>query len=257
MQIDTVSITLQGLTKTETRRIAVSSVAGARYSLRDTKGMRKHLDDLLAQGNPVPMTNPSIYRIGRYLLTQSAEFEVQGPLTGGECEVVAIRDLDERVFITVGSDHCDRELEPLFGDKTKQMCPHPLASTAWYYDEVRDHWDSLQLSSRVTVGKVTIKLQDNYLSTLVDLEYLLQMEKVNSLPRPMALFCGAVALCDSVSTEIDEYKLPPETAEGVGDSFTVRLHDPVLQRSIEHSYKAIVLGDDIEERRYLNRNRTV
>ena len=77
------------------------------------------------------------------------------------------------------------------------------------------------------------------------------------MPLPMALFCGAVAFCDSLSAEIDEHKLPPETAEGVGDSFAVRLHDPVLERSIEHSYKAIVLGDDIEERRSLERHKAV
>ena len=53
-------------------------------------------------------TNPSVFRIGRYLLTQDPEFEVQGPLTGCEAEVVAIRERDE-VFISVGSDQCDRE----------------------------------------------------------------------------------------------------------------------------------------------------
>ena len=85
MEVNTISITLQGLKRTEIRNIPVGSVAGARYSSRDTKGMRKHLDSLLDQGKILPMSNPSIYRIGSYLLTQSPEFEVQGPLTGGEC----------------------------------------------------------------------------------------------------------------------------------------------------------------------------
>jgi hypothetical protein len=215
--------------------------------------MRKYLDGLLAQGKTVPLSNPSIFRIGSYLLTQSSEFEVQGPMTGGECEVVAIRDLDDRIFITVGSDQCDREVEPLFGDKTKQMCPHPIASTAWNYDEIRDHWDSLQLSSQVTVGKETFQLQDSAISTLVDLKYLLGMEKVGSLPLPMVLYCGAVAFRESASTEITERNLPKETAEGVGDSFAVRLYDPVLNRSLAHCYRAISLGDDLEERRTLQR----
>jgi len=255
--VNTISIALQGLIRSEIRNITVVSVAGARYASRDIEGMRRHLDSLLAQGKILPLSNPSIFRIGSYLLTQSSEFEVQGPMTGGESEVVAIRDLDGRILITVGSDQCDREVEPLFGDKTKQMCPHPVASTAWYYDEIRDHWDSLKLSSQVTVGKETVQLQDSAISSLVDLEYLLGMEKVRSLRLPMVLFCGAVAFRESVSAEVFERNLPPETAEGIGDSFLVQLYDPVLKRSIEHRYRAIPLGDDLEERRTIQRGLSI
>ena len=126
MRIEPVEILVQRKDRTERRIIPIGSVAGARFSSRDVAGMRKELDAALARGESGTKTNPAIFHIGRYLLTQASEFEVQGPLTGGEAEIVAIRDGNE-ILITTGSDQCDRELDPLFQDKPKQMCPHPIA----------------------------------------------------------------------------------------------------------------------------------
>ena len=114
------------------RTIHVASVSGARVSSRDVQGMRQKLDVMIAHDGhytAATRTNPSVFRISRHLLTQDDQFEVQGPLTGCEAEVVAIREQGE-IFISVGSDQCDRELDSLFPDKPKQMCPHPIASTA-------------------------------------------------------------------------------------------------------------------------------
>ena len=36
---------------------------------------------------------------------------------------------------------------------------------------------------------------------------------------------------------------------GVGDRFLVRLHDPVLGRSIEHEFRPVPLGDDLSQRK--------
>jgi len=208
------------------------------------------LDEMIARDgrySAATETNPSIFRIGRYLLTQASEFEVQGHLTGGEAEVVAIRDGTE-VFISVGSDQCDRELDPLFPDKPKQMCPHPIASVAWPYSEVREHWDSLRISSEVIVGKDTIPLQDSLLRVLVDLEFLLAMEEVKTLPDPMFLYCGAAPFLESAQSMVKRLGLPEETTDGVGDEFLVRLNDPVLDRIIEHRFRPIAIGDDFSER---------
>jgi S-adenosylmethionine synthetase len=150
MRIEKMVINVHNRHSKKERTIPVGSVAGARYASRDIRATRMALDRMISQGLPANRTNPSIFRIARYLLTQETAFEVQGPLTGGECEVVAIRD-DDEIFITIGSDHCDRELHLFFTEKPKQMCPHPIASIAWPYDEVHDHWDSLRISSSVVL----------------------------------------------------------------------------------------------------------
>ncbi len=251
MRIDPVEMVVQSERGSERRSFQIGSVGGARFSARDTESMRKTLDNVIAREgrfSSATVTNPSIFRIGRYLLTQATELEVQGPLTGGECEVIAIRDGDE-VFISVGSDQCDRELDPLFPDKPKQMCPHPIASVAWPYEEVRDHWDSMRAYSHVVSHGHTVTLQDSSLSVLVDLDYLLAMEAARCLADPMFLYCGAVPFLGSATELVRELSLPEETAMGVGEEFLARLIDPVLDRKIEHRFRALPLGDDLEERR--------
>lgn len=248
MKIDPIDMTIASLQGTEKRSIPLGSVAMARFASRDIEGMRKELDGRLARGESATRTNPSVCRIARHLLTQLSEFEVQGPLTGGEAEVVVIRDGND-IFISVGSDQSDRELEPLFQDKPKQMCHHPIACTAWPYSEVRNNWDTLRIYSHVVAGGHTITLQDCALSVLVDLEFLLGMDYVKSLSDPMFLYCGATPFLESVASQVKDLGLPEEVAHGVGEEFLVRLHDPVLGRTIEHLYRAVPLGDDLAERK--------
>ena len=251
MQSVSIIMTIDDKSGSGERSFAVASVAGARFCARDLEGTRRELDEILRRDGRYTMatrTNPSIFRLGRYLLTQSAEFEVQGPMTGGETEVVAIRS-EDGIFISVGSDQCDRELDPLFPDKPKQMCPHPLARRAWPYEEVRAHWDQLRVYGHVVAGGHTVPLQDSSVSELVELDYLLDMDAVRELPDPMVLYCGCGSFLDSVGEEVRRLDLPPETAMGVGDKFFVRLHDPVLDRTIEHEFRPLPLGDDLAQRK--------
>ncbi len=232
------------------RTFEVGSVAGARFTSRDVEGLRKQMDEQLAKEghfSSATFTNPSIFRIARYLLTQDTEFEVQGAMTGGEGEVVAIRDGDE-TFISVGSDQCDRELDPLFPDKPKQMCPHPIATVAWPYSDVKNHWDDLRIQSAVTVQGRVIPLQDSRIDALVTLDYLLDIPSVRALPNAAVLYCGSSPFLDSAEDTVEEYNLPPFTTWGVGDAFSVRLYDPVFERAIEHSFAPVPVGDDLAER---------
>ena len=185
MRTHNIDLNIESREGITSRTFEVGSVAGARFTARDVEGLRKQMDEQLAQEghfSSATFTNPSIFRIARYLLTQDTEFEVQGTMTGGEGEVVAIRDGDE-VFISVGSDQCDRELDPIFPDKPKQMCPHPVATTAWPYAEVRDHWDDLQNSKhRHRPRDTQFHSRTAALEALVTLDYLLDMPSVIVAP---------------------------------------------------------------------------
>ena len=250
MRTHNIDLSIESKEGVTTRTFEVGSVAGARFTARDVDGLRKQMDEQLEQEghfSSATFTNPSIFRIARYLLTQDTEFEVQGTMTGGEGEVVAIRDGGE-LFISVGSDQCDRELDPIFPDKPKQMCPHPVATTAWLYGEVRDHWDELRIQSTVTTQGRAVPLQDSPLDALVTLDYLLDMASVRALPDAAVLFCGSSPFLDSAEEAVKEHNLSPFTTWGVGDAFSVRLYDPVLERSIEHSFVPVPVGDDLAER---------
>ena len=251
MQIFSIEMMIESRQGRTGRMFEIGSVGGARFSSRDVEGTRRALDaEIAADGHytGATRTNPSIFRIGRYLLTQTEEFEVQGPLTGCEAEVVAIREGDE-IFVSVGSDQCDRELDPIFPDKPKQMCPHPVAVTAWPYEEVKDHWDELRIYSQVIAAGHRVVIQDTTIDTQVDLEYLLKLDKVCSMLDAMILYCGAAPFMEEAIAEaIAQHHLPPETAAGTGDQVLVRLHDPILDRTIEHSFRPVPLGDELGER---------
>jgi len=251
MRIDPVVLNVESGQDVTEQTIAIGSVAGARFSARDVESMRREMDAQIEDDgylSGATATNPSIFRIARYLLTQSDEFEVQGSLTGGEAEVVAILKEDGEILICLGSDQCDRELDLLFPDKPKQMCPHPIADKAWRYEDIKDHWDQLHITSDVIIAGQTIRLQDSDVSALVDLEYLLSMDKIKALPRPAFLYCGACPFLDSAAEQAKTLGLPESVGHGTGDSFMMRLNDPVLGRSIEHQFSALPVGDDLAER---------
>ena len=78
MRAYTIELLVDSKTGSRQRSIEVGSVSGARFSSRDTQGMRRELDETIARDGHytgATRTNPSIFRIGRYLLTQDDEFE--------------------------------------------------------------------------------------------------------------------------------------------------------------------------------------
>ena len=145
-------------------------------------------------------TNPSIFRIARYLLTQDTEFEVQGTMTGGEGEVGG--DSRRRRSLHLRRQRPVRPgTRPALPDKPKQMCPHPIASTAGLLG-VKDHWDDLRIQSTVTVQGHAVPLQDSRLEALVTLDYLLDMASVRALPDAAVLFCGSSPFLDSAEDAV-------------------------------------------------------
>jgi hypothetical protein len=193
-------------------------------------------------GQPVDLSDQQIFTYA------GCRVRCPGGANGREGEYVAIRIGDE-VFISVGSDQCDHAIDDIFPDKPRQMCPHPIARTAGPYAEVRDRWDKLRIYSELTCQGCTLTLQDASFATLVDCEYLLAMDKVRALADPKFLFGGATDFSPSLASEVSKRGLPAMAGHGVGDSFLVRLIDPVLDCVIEHRFKAVPVGDDYDERK--------
>jgi hypothetical protein len=223
------------------RSVSVRKLLLGRNTSRNVEGTKQSLDALRAEGYLVH-GNPNVCAKSRYLLTNEDVIEVQGPQTSGEAEYVAIFTGGE-IFVSVGSDHNDRTLYRLWtqalgkvGDtaKSKQMCPAVVASSAWRYADVKDHWDILNLKSFVTVGGAKIPFQDFRLTDLVDLEYHLRTNP--SLREDgTVLFGGSSEMLPNVPSNI--YK-GQALLQGLifPRDFAFELVDPVLQRKISHSY---------------------
>jgi hypothetical protein len=224
-----------------TKSVIVKKLYLGRNTSRDIQGTKASLDALRAEGYSVH-GNPNVCRKSRFLLTNEKTIEIQGPQTSGEAEYVAIFHQGE-IYISVGSDHNDRSLQYLWTAalgkvfdtaKTKQMCPAVVATTAWRYEDVKGHWDKLNLKSFVTVNGSKIPFQDFNLTDLVDLEYHIR-NNLSSKEDGTILFGGSSDMVATVPSTV--YKgqssllgvyFPPD--------FSFELVDPVLNRKISHSY---------------------
>lgn len=224
------------------RMISVNKLCFGRFCQRNIEGTQKKLAEKRAGGYSVH-SNPNICSRSRYLLTNEYVIEVQGPYTSGEVEIVAIVDVGE-VLISVGSDHNDRSVEDMWSSiigkiydsaKTKQMVPAVMAKEAWRYEEVKDHWDSLNLRSYVTVSGKRIPYQSFALSDLVPIEYHFKSDpglKVDGV----VLFGGTSDMLPTVPPDVYQFKPSIKPFSVYPQDFHFEVHDPVLHRTISHYY---------------------
>ncbi len=79
MRTDPIKLTIERNDGSDEKVIPIGSVGCARFTSRDLEATRKELDELIeieGRYTNACLTNPSIGRIARYLLTQATEFEV-------------------------------------------------------------------------------------------------------------------------------------------------------------------------------------
>ena len=119
----------------------------AGYTGRDADAVERHIEELAAHGIPGPEQVPAFYDVPSDLLRVSP-FELDvGETTSGEAEPVLIRDSSGELYVGVGSDHTDRELERRSILESKRACPKLLGPNVWRFEEVAAEWDLLELSS--------------------------------------------------------------------------------------------------------------
>jgi 4-hydroxyphenylacetate 3-monooxygenase len=173
---------------------------------------------------------PRIYPIDAFALTTGDVVGAQGTRTSGEVEIVAVKA--DRLYVGVGSDHTDRDLERGSIPWSKQVCPNVLAPTLWDYEEIADHWDQCRIRSAVD-GRA---YQDVGVDAFIAPPDVLRIlsERVTRLPATnFVVFFGTIAALDK---EL-----------GFGDHWSFEMEDPVLGRSIRHQYSVERLFDEIAE----------
>ncbi len=129
--------------------VSAQAVYCAGYTGRDQRSVRAHIEELAKLGVPAPPRAPFFYRVSPALVTTAGAIQVLGEHTSGEVEFAVFR-LGGEDFVTVASDHTDREVEKTSIPLSKQLCPKVLAPHAWPVRQVKDRWDTLQLRSYVS-----------------------------------------------------------------------------------------------------------
>lgn len=130
--------------------LAPTHLVVAGYTGRDQAAVRHHIDELAAIGVPEPETVPAFYPLDVDLLTTDGHVEVDGTATSGEVEPVLIR-ANGTYYLTLGSDHTDREKETVGIQLSKALCPKPIASTVLVLGDppALVDWDSIVVRSWV------------------------------------------------------------------------------------------------------------
>jgi hypothetical protein len=144
--------------------------------------------------------------------------DVTGVETCGEVEFV-LMVTEDGVHVTVGSDHTDRDLERRSIPLAKQVVPKIVATEAWRMREIADHWDSLVLTAYV--GEERREYQRTGVDFFMTPDALIDL--VDAGP-------GTVIYGGTVSSLQGGFDFDPV--------FTARLHDPVLDRSMEITYRS-------------------
>jgi hypothetical protein len=193
---------------------------------RDRAALQAHIDELAHLGVAPPTRTPIYMTFSTYLLTTDEEIGVVSGKSSGEVEYVLFcRDGD--VWVTVGSDHTDRDVETKSIPASKQMYAKVHAAACWPFTEVRDHWNSLILRCWTTSAGVRTLYQESALSAILPPEDLLA-----GLPDPPAPGEGVVVFSGTIATK-----------GGLiyGDAYDLELEDPVRRRTIRTAYRVRVL----------------
>ncbi len=191
-------------------------VAG--WTGRDQAAVQHHIDELKTLGVAPPSRTPLFYRVGADRLTQTDRIQVVGPATSGEVEAVLIAGPDSH-FVTLGSDHTDREAEAFSVALSKQLCAKPVAADVWLYDDVAPHWDKLVLRSWAWIEGARQPYQQGTLAEMLPAADLIA--GYGALVPGSAMFCGTLPAIGGVRP---------------ASRFEMELEDPVLGRTLTHSY---------------------
>lgn len=196
------------------------------YSGRDKEKTYEHIKELSEIGIPEPEEVPMLYPVSVNNVTQEKFIEVVGKETSGEAEIVLIfGDTKDEVYITLGSDHTDRDLETVSINKSKQVCAKPLATKAWNLNEVLDHWDQLILSSELNLNGEWVPYQKDNLTAILPYNEIIKYIEKKKGPRNNSIyFSGTVPLLEGFS---------------YGGAFRMSLEDPLKKDIINSTYKIL------------------
>ena len=176
---------------------ALRRMVNAGYTGRDQQKVRKHIEELKKEGISAPSSTPTAYEVISHLILLDDEIEVIGEKTSGEAEFVFLCRGGE-IYVGVGSDHTDRELETVSIIKSKQVCPNVMSKRVWNLKEIRKDWDQIRLRSWVkNEAGEKILYQEASLAAILSPEDLLGFVK-DALDDHnldgVAVFSGTVAI---------------------------------------------------------------
>ncbi len=165
--------------------VAIQRLVIAGWTGRDSAAVQHHIAELAALGVAPPSTTPLFYQVSAALATQAARIQVLGAATSGEVEPLVI-NVDGTLWLGLGSDHTDRQLEAVSVAQSKQACAKVLSHKLWPLAAVADRLDALALRAEIDGGTL---YQDGSLAAILPLSGLIAAA---DLQPGDAMLCGTL-----------------------------------------------------------------
>jgi len=201
-----------------------SKVVNAGFTGKNQKEVQHHLKELAAKGISVPSSTPTLYPVVPQAMSTEKDMEVFGKETSGELEYVLLVVNKDEIYVGLGSDHTDRNLEEFHIPRSKQICPNILGETVWPLSEIEAHWDDLQMSCTVTKNGENILYQQGALGLLLNpAELVTFVEK--QIREPLE---NIIIYSGTLKMETDDFVFAQQ--------FAGELRDGTLDRSLSFSY---------------------
>jgi hypothetical protein len=195
--------------------VEIDTVIVAGWTGRDRAVVEEHITELEALGVARPSSVPVFYRVSASRVTTESTIESPSA-SSGEVEPVLLRH-DGRLWLGVGSDHTDREVESYGVAVSKQLCDKPMAPELWPFEQVAEHWDRLLVRSWIDDH---VLYQDGSLAGILHPDDLLPIA-APQIRDGTLMFCGTVPAIGGIR--------PAAT-------FCYELVDPVLSRTVSARY---------------------
>lgn len=210
--------------------LEMDSLVAAGYTGRNQENVKAHIDELSELGVPTPYATPAFYWVSPHRLVFHNTITVVGEQTSPEVEFFIASDAGGQLYITVASDHTDRELETVSVSKAKQACDKVLGETFWSVADIDAHWNEMQLQSQVLHNGNWQLYQSGTLGDILPYQELLAMAAQDCCSgSKISLLSGTIPIIggDTLYTSQCE----------------ITLTDPVLDRSITKTYSITSLPD--------------
>lgn len=224
------TFTLQAGGKETPLTLEYERVFAIGYAGRNIEKTMEHIKELERDlGVPAPKKIPTIFQCGNYVLTQEKDLAFVGEKTCGEVEYVIVMK-EGKIYIGLGSDHTDRELEAQSVPKAKQICAKAICPVLWDYEEIKDHWDTIGLNSWQTVGGREAPYQKGKLADILPVETILgeMTARVGDVDNCI-IFSGTVPVLDGFC---------------YGSNFRYEMVDEVLGRKLTSDYNVIAISEE-------------
>jgi len=174
----------------------VDRMINAGYVGRNVKAVKAHIEELAKEGVPAPPEVPMVFPVLSHNITTAKEIEVVGDKTSGEAEFVLLLN-EDKIYVAVGSDHTDREVETVSIIKSKQVCYNLLSKNVWDYEDIKQDWDKLEIQSWVKpIGSdEEILYQKALLETIISAEDIIKLvgsKLIDKQMDGMVIFSGTI-----------------------------------------------------------------